>query len=272
MGRTKRQTAKTAFAQATSSDVETDQPPSWATVGADLVVRTNYFDMRDAPDDGGLTNCGYLVLRKGELVRIYYVGSSKTRDAGWLYGEVLKSAKPEAVGKRGWLPAAPVTPPVKSASSSLGPMAAPPGPSKSDGLKEAMDVKTEQAANKQWQSPSPKEIGRSQQESTPISAAAAAVIQRNRDLAAKAAAAAAAAAAANATKPGGRSGDDNQCPVCMEAYTKSCYRVHRSCCKGELCAQCDHKGLLSGRCYFCREGEDEFPEVHRVAAARLAAR
>jgi len=267
MGRTKRQTAKTAFAQATSSDVETDQPPSWATVGADLVVRTNYFDMRDAPDDDGLTNCGYLVLRKGELVRIYYVGSTKTGDAGWLYGEVLKSAKPEAVGKRGWLPAAPVTPPVKSALSSLGPMAGPSAPLKSDGLKEAMEVKSELPATKQRQRPSPTEIGQSLQDSMPISAAAAAAIQRNRDIAAKAA-----AAAANATKPGSRSGGDNQCPVCMEAYTKSHSRVYRSCCKGELCARCDHKSLLSGRCYFCREGEDEFPEVHRVAAARLAAR
>jgi hypothetical protein len=79
-------------------------------VGADLFVHTNYLDMKDIPEENGLPHAGYLVLRKSEVVRILYLGSEKTGDEDWLYGEVLKSMPPEIVGRRGWLPSAVVAP------------------------------------------------------------------------------------------------------------------------------------------------------------------
>eukprot|EP00971_Amphidinium_carterae_P347231 6489128-Amphidinium_carterae.1 len=64
---------------------------------------------------GGMDHCGYLVLRKGEVAKILYVGSEKTADADWLFAEVepsrpwtpklfekLRARKP---GRRGWCPA-----------------------------------------------------------------------------------------------------------------------------------------------------------------------
>ena len=76
---------------ATATDTVADEQLSWAVVGAELEVRADYLDMKDAPEQGGLAHSGYLVLRRGEVVRIYYVGSEKTGDADWLYGEVQQA-------------------------------------------------------------------------------------------------------------------------------------------------------------------------------------
>lgn len=60
---------------------------------------------------------------------------------------------------------------------------------------------------------------------------------------------------------GGRWVPEVTCPICIENYTKVRFKTYRPCCKVELCTQCDHKSLHSGKCYFCREDAGEFPEL-----------
>lgn len=73
-------------------------------VGAEVEVTSDYLEMEGAPEDDGLEHCGYLVLHRGEKLRILYIGSSETGDEGWLYGEVVRTFRAEPVGRRGWLP------------------------------------------------------------------------------------------------------------------------------------------------------------------------
>jgi len=61
-------------------------------------------------------------------------------------------------------------------------------------------------------------------------------------------------------------GRSTECPICAEAYTERRGRANRSCCKQELCVQCDQQGLISGKCYFCRDEQHDFPDVHTVAS------
>lgn len=75
-------------------------------VGAELPVIQDYLDMEQAPmdKDRGIAHAGYLVVVKGEVVRALYVGSENAGDAGWMFAEVLRTLRPEPVGRRGWLP------------------------------------------------------------------------------------------------------------------------------------------------------------------------
>lgn len=93
----------------------------WAAVGAELEIQRDYLDMQDVGEENGLSHCGYLVLRKGEVVRVLYRGSAKTDDAGWLYAEVQKSLPAANVGRRGWLPAAVAEPPLRSSAKATPP-------------------------------------------------------------------------------------------------------------------------------------------------------
>lgn len=59
----------------------------------------------------------------------------------------------------------------------------------------------------------------------------------------------------------------DECPICTEAYSEVRRAVtHRACCKQELCAQCDHQSVTSGKCYFCRDEQHDFPNVHTVVS------
>jgi hypothetical protein len=81
------------------------------TVGSEVKILKDYLDMKDLPAENGLPNCGYLVLRKGDLVRLLYVGSAQTDDPGWLYGEVIQCLSRGGAGRRGWLPVSVAEPP-----------------------------------------------------------------------------------------------------------------------------------------------------------------
>merc|ERR1712007_299485 len=55
----------------------------------------------------------------------------------------------------------------------------------------------------------------------------------------------------------------DECSICFEYYHADGHaRTTRFCCKQEICTQCNHKSLLSGKCNFCRDEEHAFPEVH----------
>eukprot|EP00927_Polykrikos_kofoidii_P022416 TRINITY_DN20924_c0_g1_i1.p1 TRINITY_DN20924_c0_g1~~TRINITY_DN20924_c0_g1_i1.p1 ORF type:complete len:352 (-),score=76.49 TRINITY_DN20924_c0_g1_i1:147-1202(-) len=92
------------------------------SVGASLEVTRDYVDMEKVPTVGDLTNCGYLVLRCGDEVRVLYLGSERTEDTGWAYGEILRrgsagksgssKANRDEVGVRGWFPTTSVEPKV----------------------------------------------------------------------------------------------------------------------------------------------------------------
>lgn len=88
----------------------------WDRVGLVAAVQRDYLDMKDIPEENGLKHCGYLVLLRGEEVKLLYVGSESSGDAEWLYGEVVRSLSSEPSGRRGWLPRSVVGPPVQIAS------------------------------------------------------------------------------------------------------------------------------------------------------------
>ena len=60
-------------------------------VGDVMIVR----EMVAAPSPG------YLALDRGDIVCVQYVGTTGSKEAGWLFGECPQGSK-----KRGWLPAA----------------------------------------------------------------------------------------------------------------------------------------------------------------------
>lgn len=325
---------KQAAAPAVVSEQATSAPPvstpDWAAIGADVEVHRNYLDMKDAPDENGLPHCGYLVLRKGEVVRIYYVGCVQTGDAGWIYGEVLKTIAPELVGRRGWLPvthvapktvqspagSAAAAPPARNnarASTGRPPTVAPPEPqppaqqpkasvpspaSKAPAAAQARRVPAAKVGGATGATDSGAGPSRgTQSRAAPAAPAArlneqmfpslgpeqarsgqaaprvwgltvpepppepepgpqdrkvvAATIKRHRQLASK--------AAAEAKKNPDKKG--TKCPICMETYDKRRFQTNRPCCNVELCAQCDHKSLRSGKCYFCREEAGDFPDL-----------
>jgi len=98
-----------------------------------------------------------------------------------------------------------------------------------------------------------------QPEQAPRRQDAASLVASQRAAAAKAAAE---AETATASRP--------HCQICMEEYSNRRRRTERPCCKVELCVQCDHKSLRSGKCYFCREESEQFPALElacRVAAS-----
>mmetsp|Transcript_1812 Transcript_1812/g.1971 ORF Transcript_1812/g.1971 Transcript_1812/m.1971 type:complete len:383 (+) Transcript_1812:115-1263(+) len=86
----------------------------WDRVGAVVAAQRDYLDMKDIPEENGLKHCGYLVLLRGEEVKLLYVGSESSGDAEWLYGEVVRSLSSEPRGRRGWLPRSVVAPPVQT--------------------------------------------------------------------------------------------------------------------------------------------------------------
>lgn len=269
-------------------------------VGAGAKVVRDYLDMEKVPRDDAndLEHGGYLVLQRGEIVRVLYVGGEPTGDTGWLYGEVLRSLRAEPVGRRGWFPdtcvrapgtqVAPAGPAKELPKLPKSPermQSSPPcrqGPPRAGTATKAAALSQDDfpllvgqregdgrasAASPHFSpggdSIAPAELERDAR--APTAAKAAEAIARQRAKAAEAAA----AAAGN-----GRAGSvGDRCPICMESYIGPGGRrksTRRPCCGTELCLQCDHKSLRSGRCYFCREGVDEFPSLAlacRVASA-----
>lgn len=286
-------------------------------VGAELQVLTDYLDMEAVSEsEGGLAHAGYLVVHRGEVVRLLYIGSAQTGDAGWLYAEVLRTLRAEPAGRRGWLPTRPLEQPASPpppAAAKRGPEREPQGKPKGEagvdlGKAAAMVAEARmrgfgRSAQSLPEPPPPQGErahagsalprrrgghGLSHQEFpvpaqrrgpppppdpepeppkpapgkfAPKERAKAMVLQR-----------AVAAAAAAAAKESQAFAVGQTCPICAEAYAPAAGRrpLRRPCCGLELCAQCDHKSLRSGKCYFCREASEEFPSLGlacRVATA-----
>lgn len=97
------QAPKPAEKNGASGAADTDERRP--AVGAEIELKRDYLDMQDVGEENGLAHCGYLVLRKTEVVKLLYVGSAQTEDADWIYGEVLQSLPPEPAGRRGWFAA-----------------------------------------------------------------------------------------------------------------------------------------------------------------------
>jgi len=106
----RRERATAAVQEARAVPAGDARPRPQVKVGAEVNVTCEYKDMEALPEDEGLAHCGYLVLQRGERLRVMYVGSTATGDMGWLYGEVLLSLRRDPVGRRGWLPEAIVEP------------------------------------------------------------------------------------------------------------------------------------------------------------------
>lgn len=266
---------------ATAADREAETPPQLA-VGAECPVYDDFLDMEVVPTEDGLAHAGYLVLVRGEIVRLLYVGSTQTGDAGWIYAEVLRTLRPEPVGRRGWLPRkslerpAPVAPPPPTRTAA----AAPPKTTRQrsnlqvgigvrpntarGGSGHAIPVNNEAfpalvAQPVPQPQPPPPPPDKPKPRLSPQDIAKA--IERQR--------AAAAAAVAKDRLGAARGTGAAECPICAGQYSSMAgrRRMRRPCCGSELCALCDHKSLRSGKCYFCREASEEFPSL--VVACRV---
>jgi len=243
------------------------------SVGAELKVQSDYLDMRNAPEDAGLPHCGYLVLRRGETVRVLYRGSPQTADVGWLYGEVLRALPPSTVGARGWFPAAALQPSVKPSRGEASAQGTRNSKSATGSHGERAVASTKEEAFPALGSGTARLRHWGAERSATVASVAAvadddpgsgepgeatpprdvpSAIERHQALAAKAAAAAAAAS----TK-----GFQESCRICMEPYRSQRCKTQRPCCGVELCAKCDQKSLRSGRCYYCREESGDFPAL-----------
>lgn len=238
-------------------------------VGAELEVKADYLDMQDVPDCGELSNSGYLVVRRGELVQILYVGSDLTDDPGWVYSEVLRRVTNAPVGTRGWMPMSALT------ASPRTPAAPPPPPPQahdSSGRSSRTGGPRVDAAASNGPGP-PNARGATRKPSVgtgaggtastkaTINAQSAAAIARHR------ASAASAAASAGRSRPDSAE-LDRSCPICTTDYSPQCRLVRRPCCGGHLCVDCAGKSLNSGRCFFCREGKEEYPSLAAAARAK----
>jgi len=304
-------------------------------VGAELPVLQDYLDMEAVPpSDEGMPHAGYLVLRRGEVIRLLYIGSAEKGDAGWLYAEVLRTAsRVEPVGRRGWMPTKSLEPPtvVPTPAPTLealqrdqlkaeprgsgGPPKAPTSPTA--GLNAASRMRGLGKPTRSPPEPPPPEppgerrLGgpgsptsgsgggthlrhtqrqqqgagggypRSQEAfpalaggrqppsppawlpETPQKPAVPRTMttaEKKKEIERQRAAAAEAAAAAKASQTFAQG---QTCPICAETYNSASGRrpLRRPCCHLELCAQCDHRSLRSGKCYFCRDPVDEFPSL-----------
>lgn len=249
--------------------------------GQELQIMDDWLDMEHVPEENGLAHAGYIVVLRGEAVRILYVGSVKNDDPGWLYVEVVKTLHEEPSGRRGWLPqrvvegepkrqAVPArttetTParPTASRSASTETTASdgqPPNAeafpalrSNRQGSRLSRSTWWEQ---KRWgqadtgRPPDPVSLDNVDQEQVSAEDRSKA-IERQR------------AAAKAAAQFGGTSQEKSRCPICADVYEDipGKRRTRRPCCSSEICAKCDHKSLRSGKCYFCREGCGEFPSL-----------
>lgn len=270
------------------------------SVGGEAEVTSHYLDMERVADDDGLPHAGYLVLQRGEKLRILYIGSVDTGDQGWIFAEVLLSLCAEPVGRRGWLPAEKVQPlpalPQPSRSvvepqprechaaaasrSNLGQgghstakapnvvaRSGKPHPCGQPGSNEMEFPALSPCGKKRFeQSFGPEATSPSGKPAliskAPAPEEAAALIARQRAAAAK--------AAASAVAKGDPRGEQS-CPICMEKYAVAGHRrTNRPCCGVELCLKCDHKSLRSKRCYFCREDSDDFPSLGLACRVSIA--
>lgn len=230
------------------------------SVNAELDLTNDYLDMVNAPDANGLAHSGYLVLRKGENIIVLYVGSEAASDEDWCYAQVLRSLPPSRgrnapstspVGTRGWLPVAAIEQP-KPASKKTS--------------------QKQQNSNSAPVSPS----GAVEAFAGALSGAAAADAADGSHAAkvAEAVAAQRAAAAKAVAKMAGKSGNqtngkkdagNGSCPICAEVFDARRRGVLRACCKTLMCGTCDQKSVSSGRCFFCREENGEFPSLSTMA-------
>jgi len=280
-------------------DASPPQASAVLSLGAEMEAFSDYLEMEGVPSADGLEHCGYLVVRRGEVVRVLYIGSAATGDVGWLYGEVTCSVA-GAAGRRGWLPAScleqPASPqtnstptaavlsegtgqgpgPPSGQSSATAATAAKTGP-RPNTAKKAGGTSGKAHATSGGESAFPPlpgggptgHSGRGGEQSR-SELSAPNEIQSRRvpgppasrpDAAKTIARLRATAAQAAATAAAQRKSKAASCPICMETYNTRRARTFRPCCAVELCVVCDHKSLRSGRCYFCREGSEEFPSL-----------
>lgn len=121
MGKSKSAKSAAAAVVVAVPEVKVAECEAVLQVGASLPVTSDYKDMEAEPEVDGLPHRGYLVLRKGEVVKVLYAGSQQAGDPGWIFGEVLRALAPEPVGRRGWLPATALQPASSGGGGSPGP-------------------------------------------------------------------------------------------------------------------------------------------------------
>jgi len=277
-------------------------------VGAELPILKDYLEMEHVGEDQGLEHAGYLVVVRGEVVRLLYVGGTSTGDPDWTFAEVLRTLRKEPVGRRGWLPVAVLTenpkegtaPPQQTAKFGGGQLT---GSSSATGRVSPPAASAAAAANGRRPGSSAGVAGQTLQAAEAFPALRPGGTETN-----GAAVRSAWGSKRGTPAPSAEQGDDKEpvkispqdrkvmierqklaakkaasdakhqpkcCPICADPYTQSAERrmLRRPCCKMELCATCDHKSLRSGRCYYCREVCDEFPTLGlacRVLTERVA--
>lgn len=97
------------------------------------------------------------------------------------------------------------------------------------------------------------------------------IIAGHRAMAAAAAAEAQAKKSPKGKTKSGKMQNVESCPICMEPYGGQVRRAELPCCGVAMCAGCSERSLRSKRCYFCREGADEFPSLMATAGSSLQA-
>eukprot|EP00929_Paragymnodinium_shiwhaense_P109980 TRINITY_DN76636_c0_g1_i1.p1 TRINITY_DN76636_c0_g1~~TRINITY_DN76636_c0_g1_i1.p1 ORF type:complete len:285 (+),score=76.54 TRINITY_DN76636_c0_g1_i1:74-856(+) len=211
-------------------------------VGAEMQIANDYLDMQKVPDAEGLLNSGYLVLRRGEVVHVLYVGTAAAGDAGWVYGEVVRSLDPSRpASQRGWLPSKAFSlqslaglSPVASQSGTSRGADATPSSQKSSGTDGYASLSSTGASQK--------------------------------DVATTASRKAAAKAGASKSKhsTAEKKEKEGECAICSSGFGSARLCVQRPCCGKVICTTCDQKALSSGKCYFCRASNGDFPALSKV--------
>jgi len=227
----------------------------WCKVGDDLLVVADYLDMKDVPVGDGMENSGYLVLHRGESVRVLYIGTASASDAGWLYGEVTRNRLPGRAmeGRRGWLPEVCLKPSKVPESIAGG----------HDVILPLGNKKLTQKVKKRQVQADKAGVSLPPDKPTGAESLSGGGYPQARQIA-PAPRGGGGGGRASAAPEKDASKNKESCPICATVYLSGdaeCKAVSRVCCGAKLCAKCDHKNLRDKNCFFCRKKAEVFPSL-----------